>query len=74
MQRSEDQQRLLVANAGLPELITELSEQIRILAFNAHIEAVRAGPAGHGFAVVAQEMKLQARRASEVAQQVAAML
>ncbi len=56
---------LVPAGTGPVELISGFSEEVRILALNAHIEAVRAGPAGRGFAVVAQELKDLARRAGE---------
>ncbi|MFA6857652.1 MAG: methyl-accepting chemotaxis protein [Treponema sp.] len=37
--------------------IGEISEQIRILSFNASIEAARAGTAGSGFRIIAGEIK-----------------
>ena len=41
----------------IAETIDGISEQTRMLALNAHIEAAKAGPSGNGFAVVAQEVR-----------------
>ncbi|HAH61590.1 MAG TPA: hypothetical protein DCL73_05790 [Treponema sp.] len=42
---------------GIADDIGEISEQIRILSFNASIEAARAGAAGSGFRIIAGEIK-----------------
>lgn len=47
------------------ELMDRLSKQIRILSLNASIEATRAGAAGAGFKVIAEEIRRLAERSDE---------
>ena len=58
--------------AGVVSVITSIARRTNLLALNAGIEASRAGPAGRGFVVIANEIKQLANQVQQATEDVTA--
>ena len=56
------------------QLISDIADRTSILALNASIQAAMAGDAGHGFAIVAQEIEGLAERSTDATKQVSKLI
>jgi methyl-accepting chemotaxis protein len=71
MGKIEDSSRHISDIIGL---IDEIAFQTNLLALNAAVEAARAGDAGRGFTVVAQEVRALAQRSAQASKDIKGLI
>ena len=70
----QDLSRTALKIAEVANLINSIAGQTNLLALNATIEAARAGEAGHGFAVVAGEVKQLATQTTKATDEITSQI